>query len=60
MTEEEEIEAMFAAAGFPEQDDQENIQADEGSDLTNLRMVCTDTIEAYIAEIAEMTVTLAE
>lgn len=59
MTEEEEIEAMFVAAGFPEQDNS-NIQADEGSDLTNLRMVCTDTIQAYIAEIAEMTVTLAE
>lgn len=28
--------------------------------MTNLRKICTSTIEAYIAQIAEMTVTLEE
>ena len=42
----EQVDAVFDAYG--------------SSDLTDLRKVCTGTIEAYIAEIAEMSVQLED
>ena len=59
MTTAEKVDAAFAAAGYPDPEDA-MLMGDGGSDLTDLRKVCTDTIEAYIAEIAEMTVSLKE
>ena len=56
----EQVNVVFDAA-FQSSDSKsgdQNLEEFGSSDLTDLRKVCSKTIEAYIAEIAEITVQL--